>query len=64
MSDLNRTARMTGSLYLGLAITGALGFLLVRPALYVTGNPAATANNLVEHEALARLAVVLESPSC
>lgn len=60
MSDLNRTARVTGSLYLGLAITGALGFLLVRPAIYVPGNPAATARNLVEHAALARLGVVLE----
>jgi hypothetical protein len=60
MSDLNKTARMTGVWYLGLAITGLLGFVLVRPAIYVPGNPAATAKNLVEHEALARLGVALE----
>jgi hypothetical protein len=60
MNDLKKTARITGLLYLGLAITGFLGFLLVRPMLYVPGNPAATAKNLVEREALARLGVALE----
>ncbi len=59
MSDLNRTAR-TGCRHFGLAVAGALGFLLVRPAIHIPGNPAATAKNLVEHAALARLGVALE----
>ena len=53
------TARTTGAFYLGLAITGALGFLLVRPML-VDADPATTMANLQQHEALARTAVALE----
>ncbi|MBX2821204.1 MAG: DUF4386 domain-containing protein [Rhodothermaceae bacterium] len=60
MNNLKKTARITGLWYLGLAITGILGFLLVRPAIYVPSDPAATAQNLVEREALARLGVMLE----
>lgn len=60
MNDLKRTARITGLWYIGLALTGVLGFLLVRPAIHVPGNAAATAQNLVENEALARLGVALE----
>ncbi|MBU2665235.1 DUF4386 domain-containing protein [Actinoplanes bogorensis] len=55
-----RTARVTGLLYLGLAVCGGLGFLLVRPQLFDAGDPAATLANLVAHESLARAGVVLE----
>ncbi|SCF00433.1 protein of unknown function (DUF4386) [Micromonospora viridifaciens] len=55
-----RTARMTGLLYLGLAITGALGFLLIRPRLFTAGDPGATLANLVEHASLARAGVAFE----
>ena len=54
------TARATGSWYLGLAVTGVLGFLLVRPMLYVVGDPAATLDNLTTRQGLARLGIVLE----
>ena len=60
MNDLRKTARVTGLWYLGLAISGALGFLLVRPLLHVPASPAQTAKNLVEHEALAGVGVALE----
>lgn len=60
MSEQVRTARITGAWYLGLAITGILGFLLVRPAIYVEGDAAATLANLQEKEALAHLGVMLE----
>lgn len=53
------TARTTGALYLGLAIAGALGFLLVRPML-VDPDPATTLANLRQHEVLARTALALE----
>ncbi|MFC6237578.1 DUF4386 domain-containing protein [Longivirga aurantiaca] len=59
-ADLVRTARATGLLYLGVAITGGLGFLFVRTQLFVDGDPAATLANLVENPGLARLGVVLE----
>jgi Domain of unknown function (DUF4386) len=60
MHALIRTARMTGLLYLGLAITGTLGFLLIRPQLFAADQPGATLANLVEHESLARAGVAFE----
>jgi Domain of unknown function (DUF4386) len=57
---LVNTARTTGLLYLGLAITGAVGFLLIRPRLYDPDDPTATLTNLVENEQLARVGIALE----
>ncbi len=59
-ADLVRTARTTGWLYLGLAVTGLLGFMLVRGQLYVADDPDATLANLVDHTSLARLGILLE----
>ncbi|GIH03719.1 hypothetical protein Rhe02_17860 [Rhizocola hellebori] len=60
MPALTRTARMTGLFYLGLAITGLLGYLIVRPQLFAAGDPNATLANLVAHESLARAGVAFE----
>nr|MDT0657268.1 DUF4386 domain-containing protein [Micromonospora sp. DSM 115978] len=60
MHALIRTARTTGLLYLGLAIAGAFGFLLIRSQLFVADDPAATLANLVERESLARAGVAFE----
>jgi hypothetical protein len=60
MHALTRTARMTGLFYLGLAITGVLGFLIVRPQLFAADDPDATLANLVTHGSLARADVALE----
>jgi hypothetical protein len=57
--EMVRTARTTGLLYLGLAITGMLG-MLVRNQLFVSGDPGATLANLTQHESLARLGILLE----
>ncbi len=53
------TARTTELRYLGLAVTGALGFLLVRGQLFVADDPGGTLFNLVEHTSMARLGIVL-----
>ncbi len=58
--EMIRTARTTGLLYLGLAITGLLGYMLVRNQLFVAGDPGATLANLTQHESLARLGIVIE----
>src|SRR5690606_21722223 len=50
----------TGLFYLGVGITGMLGFLIVRPALFITHDPSATLARLVEQEWLARLGIALE----
>ncbi len=60
MTEQVRTARAAGAWYLGLAVTGILGFLLVRPTIYVEGDAAATLANLQDREALAHLGVLLE----
>ncbi|MFI6098106.1 DUF4386 domain-containing protein [Lentzea sp. NPDC051213] len=60
MHALIRTARTTGLLYLGLAITGLVGFLLIRSQLFAAGDPGTTLANLVEHESLARAGVAFE----
>ena len=54
------TARLTGAAYLGLAIFGMLGFLVIRPALLVAGDAAATLQNLTEQSGLAHGGVALE----
>jgi hypothetical protein len=53
-------SRITGLAYLGLAITGALGFMLIRGKLYVSGDAVKTAANLVEREGLARFGISLD----
>ena len=60
MHQLIRTARVTGLFYLGLAVTGALGFLTVRPMLFDADDAGTTLANLVAHESLARLGIALE----
>lgn len=59
-AGLTGTARTTGLLYLGLAVTGLLGFQVVRGQLYVADHPGATLSNLVEHPSMAHLGIVLE----
>jgi hypothetical protein len=59
-TQLISTARATGLFYLGLAITGGLGFLLIRPRLFAPDDAATTLAQLLEHEQLARLGIALE----
>ena len=53
-------ALSTGLAYAGLAVTGALGFLLIRSQLYVPDDAAATLANLVAHEGKARTGIALD----
>lgn len=54
------TARTTGLLYLGLAISGILAFLFAKEKLFVDGNAFATSANLVANQGLARFGVAAE----
>lgn len=60
MTDTIKTARATGAWYLGLALTGMLGFLALRPQLIDADDSAATLANLAEHTTQAHLLVMLE----
>ncbi len=54
------TARTTGLIYLGLALTGFFAFLFARQHLYVDGNAFKTSTNLVDNEMLARWGIAAE----
>lgn len=54
------TARTTGLLYLGLAITGIVAFLYAKERLYVAFDPMATAENLRSQAQLARIGIAAE----
>lgn len=58
-TDTVRTARGTGLAYLGLGISGMLGFLVIRPQLF-TDDPATTLAHLAERPELAHALVGLE----
>jgi hypothetical protein len=60
MHPLTRTARATGAFYLGLAITGMLGFLLIRPQVFVSGESDAVLDALAGNLPLARVGLLLE----
>lgn len=57
--NLNRTARATGAWYLGQAVTGMLGVLVIDPLLFDESNSAATLAHLQSHPELAHLRVAL-----
>lgn len=59
-SSLVGTARATGVLYLGMALAGGIGFLLLRPRIFDAGDPAATLGHLLADEQVARLGIALE----
>lgn len=58
-ASLVGTARTTGALYLGVAVVGGLGFLLIRPLIFDAADPMTTLGHLVEREQLARLGIAL-----
>ena len=60
MNSFTRTARATGAWYLALALSGMLGFVLIRPQLYVAGDTQETLARLSDNAQLAHASVVLE----
>jgi hypothetical protein len=53
-------ARLAGFLYLIIIVVGVFAQIFVRDRLVVSGNPAATANNITAHELLYRLGFAAE----
>lgn len=60
MRSFFTTRRVTGLLYVLLAVTGLLSYLVIRSQLIVAGDAAATLDNLAAGETLARWGVALE----
>ena len=60
MNSTKKTARIAGLLYLVNAVTGFFGIIYVPGRLIVSGNAAATANNILASEKLFRLGIASE----
>ena len=58
VNSINKTARLAGFLYLLVVPLGIFGSLYVPSRLIVSGDAAATANNLMASESLFRLGIV------
>jgi hypothetical protein len=58
MNSPKRVARIAGVLYLLVAVFGGFAQGFLEPKMYVAGDAAATAGNLVANEGLVRLGVV------
>ncbi len=59
MSSINKTARVAGVLYLSLVPLAVFGFPYGPSHLFVPGDAAATANNIMASEALFRISIVI-----
>ena len=55
MKSPQRLARVAGVLYLAVAILAGFAIQFVRPKVYVSGDAAATAQNIAANEGLFRL---------
>jgi hypothetical protein len=60
MNSTKRTARLAGLLYLVNGVTGFFSIIYVPSKLFVSGNPAATAQNILESDRLFRLGIASE----
>jgi Domain of unknown function (DUF4386) len=60
MNSTKKTARLAGVLYLVNGVTGFFSIIYVPGRLIVSGNAAATANNILASESLFRLGIVSE----
>ena len=58
MTPLSRNARVAGLLYILASAVAIVRLLYIPKALFVHGNAAATASNLVAHESLFRMGIV------
>ena len=62
-SSLKKTARFAGLLYVLMTIQAPIALMYVPSNIIVTGNPAATTNNILAHEFLFRLSIISQFTS-
>src|SRR5213592_2798162 len=60
MHPLKKAARVAGAIYLSMVITGPFSLIYVPNKLIVRGNAAATAENILAHETMFRLAILAD----
>ncbi len=59
-TEITRTARRAGLLYLAAAIFGMVGILYLRPRFLISGDAAATARNILANEQLYRAGILID----
>ena len=60
MHPNKKAARIAGAMYLSMVLTGPFSLIYVPGKLIVRGNAAATANNILAHETMFRLAILAD----
>src|SRR5438034_9510914 len=60
MHSLKKSARIAGAIYLTMVFTGPFSLIYVPNKLIVRGNAAATADNILAHETMFRLAILAD----
>jgi len=60
MHPLKKAARTAGAIYLSMVVTGPFSLIYVPNKLIVRGNAAATADNILAHETMFRLAILAD----
>ncbi len=60
MHPIKKTARIAGAIYLSMVVTGPFSLIYVPNKLIVRGNAAATADNILAHETIFRLAILAD----
>ena len=59
-SEIRRTARAAGLLYLAASILAIIGYFYLRPRFVISGDAAATARNILAHEQLYRMGILID----
>jgi len=60
MHPLKKAARIAGAIYLSMIVAGPFSLIYVPSKLIVRGNAAATADNILAHETMFRLAILAD----
>jgi hypothetical protein len=60
MHPLKKAARIAGAIYLSMVVTGPFSLIYVPNKLIVRGNAVATADNILAHETMFRLAILAD----
>ena len=60
MHSIKKAARIAGAIYLSMVVTGPFSLIYVPSKLIVRGNATATADNILAHEMMFRLAILAD----
>jgi hypothetical protein len=60
MHPIKKAARIAGAVYLSMVVTGPFSLIYVPSKLIVRGNAAATADNILAHQAMFNLAILAD----